>query len=174
MVDDRSTDATADVARARGARVVRRAPSPPPGWVGKPWALQQGLEAAAGESSSRSTPTRARGPGSRARSPTRSPSADLVTAGTRFDCDRAGERLLHPRMLATLVYRFGPVDARAARRGPHAGVANGQCLADARASRCSPRAASRRPAGHMTDDIALARALPRARLARARSSTAAT
>ena len=47
VVDDGSTDGTAAVARARGARVVR-APVPPPGWVGKPWALQQGLEAASG------------------------------------------------------------------------------------------------------------------------------
>src|SRR4051794_17318971 len=44
VVDDRSTDATAAVARAHGARVVDGA-EPPGGWVGKPWALQQGLEA---------------------------------------------------------------------------------------------------------------------------------
>ena len=48
VVDDRSRDRTADVARAHGARVVPGAELPP-GWVGKPWALQQGLEAAAGD-----------------------------------------------------------------------------------------------------------------------------
>ncbi len=53
VVDDRSDDATADVARriarehdaSDRVRVVRGAPLPP-GWVGKVWAMQQGLIAA--------------------------------------------------------------------------------------------------------------------------------
>ena len=45
VVDDQSSDATADIAREHGANVVRGAPLPP-GWVGKIWALQQGIEAA--------------------------------------------------------------------------------------------------------------------------------
>ena len=51
--------------------------------------------------------------------------ADWVTCGPRFVCDTAGERWLHPSMLAGLVYRFGPAD------GPAPGriVANGQCTA---------------------------------------------
>ena len=40
VLDDESTDATADVARAAGARVIDGAP-PPPGWYGKPWACAQ-------------------------------------------------------------------------------------------------------------------------------------
>src|SRR5687767_10372687 len=48
VVDDRSGDATAEVARRLGVRVVAGAELPP-GWVGKPWALQQGLEAAGGD-----------------------------------------------------------------------------------------------------------------------------
>ena len=48
VVDDESSDATAAVARGAGARVVTGR-SLPAGWVGKPWALQQGLEAAASE-----------------------------------------------------------------------------------------------------------------------------
>jgi hopene-associated glycosyltransferase HpnB len=54
LVDDGSTDGTAQVAEAisRGStrlplRVLTGAPRPP-GWAGKPWALQQGTEAAAG------------------------------------------------------------------------------------------------------------------------------
>ena len=43
----------------------------------------------------------------------RSTDADLVTASARFACDGAGERLLHPSMLASLVYRYGPSDAEA-------------------------------------------------------------
>ncbi len=48
VVDDRSEDRTADVAREHGARVIDGAELPT-GWVGKPWALQQGLIAAQSE-----------------------------------------------------------------------------------------------------------------------------
>lgn len=48
VVDDGSRDATAAVAIARGARVIR-APAPPVNWVGKAWACQQGFDAASGD-----------------------------------------------------------------------------------------------------------------------------
>lgn len=47
VVDDRSVDTTAAVAAARRARVIRGEPVPA-GWVGKAWALQQGVTAARG------------------------------------------------------------------------------------------------------------------------------
>lgn len=47
VVDDGSTDATSAVAERAGATVVA-APPPPVGWLGKPWACQQGVEAATG------------------------------------------------------------------------------------------------------------------------------
>jgi len=47
VVDDGSSDRTAEVASAGGARVVA-APEPPTGWAGKPWASQQGVDAARG------------------------------------------------------------------------------------------------------------------------------
>ena len=47
VVDDDSSDATAAVAAARGARVVRPG-TPPPGWLGKPWACSAGAQAASG------------------------------------------------------------------------------------------------------------------------------
>jgi hypothetical protein len=40
VLDDGSTDGTAELARAAGARVIRGTP-PPPGWLGKPWACAQ-------------------------------------------------------------------------------------------------------------------------------------
>ncbi|MEY3482800.1 MAG: hypothetical protein RLZ40_843, partial [Actinomycetota bacterium] len=48
VVDDESTDATASVANGFGATVLPGRPLPE-GWVGKIWALQQGIEAARGE-----------------------------------------------------------------------------------------------------------------------------
>ena len=48
VVDDGSTDATAAVARAAGARVVA-AGDPPPGWIGKAHACQRGADEAVGD-----------------------------------------------------------------------------------------------------------------------------
>jgi chlorobactene glucosyltransferase len=51
LVDDRSTDGTGDLARAVGdpRLVVISGEEPPQGWLGKPWAMQQGSRAARGE-----------------------------------------------------------------------------------------------------------------------------
>tara|TARA_B100000927_G_scaffold285904_1_gene276604 strand:- start:8528 stop:9628 length:1101 start_codon:yes stop_codon:yes gene_type:complete len=48
VVDDQSEDRTAVVARELGARVLS-GKIPPAGWLGKPWACQQGAEAATGD-----------------------------------------------------------------------------------------------------------------------------
>ena len=85
----------------------------PPGWVGKPWALQQGLEAATGDvvvSLDADTRPRRGLAGALAAALL---DADFVTAGARFACEGPGERLLHPSMLASLVYRYGPADTEA-------------------------------------------------------------
>jgi len=48
VVDDNSTDETAQIAHAAGARVVEAA-SLPAGWCGKPWACWQGAQHASGD-----------------------------------------------------------------------------------------------------------------------------
>ncbi len=48
VVDDASTDRTAEVARQNGARVIPSRPLPD-GWRGKTWACHQGAQAAAGD-----------------------------------------------------------------------------------------------------------------------------
>ena len=48
VVDDASTDHTAEVARQNGARVVHSLPMPE-GWRGKTWACHQGAQAATGQ-----------------------------------------------------------------------------------------------------------------------------
>jgi dolichol-phosphate mannosyltransferase len=151
VVDDGSRDGTAAVARAAGARVVAGV-EPPPGWVGKPWALQQGVEAATGDVVvCLDADTRPR-PGLVGALDRALDRADLVCAGPRFVCDTPGERLLHPSFLATIVYRFGPVGT-----GGRV-VFNGQCTAAER-ERFLAAGGYRDSARFMTDDIALARRL---------------
>jgi dolichol-phosphate mannosyltransferase len=158
VVDDSSRDATASIARALGARVVAAGP-PPPGWVGKPWALQRGLEEASGEIVvSLDADTRPR-PGLAGALADALAHADYVCAGARFICDSAGERWLHPALLTTLVYRYGPPDASAPAR-PSRLVVNGQCTA-VRRRRLLDAGGYAHAAAHMTDDAAQARALAR-------------
>ena len=157
VIDDCSSDGTAALARSLGARVLDGQP-PAGGWVGKSWALQQGLEAATGDivvcldADTRPRPGLA---GALARV---LDSADFVSAGPRFDCRTPGERLLHPSLLASLVYRFGPGDSADHEPRVTRLVANGQCMA-ARREPLLAAGGFRAAAGHFTDDAALARDL---------------
>ncbi|MEU6412765.1 glycosyltransferase family 2 protein [Microbispora sp. NPDC046933] len=156
VVDDESSDGTARLAAACGAAVVRGRPLPD-GWVGKQWALHQGLREARGEIVvTLDADTRPR-PGLFGALAAALGDHDLVSAGPRFVCGGLAEQALHASFLATLVYRFGPIGPPAP-PPPHRVVANGQCLAFRReAMRRADGFA--RVRGHMTDDVALARAL---------------
>ena len=152
VVDDGSTDGTAELARRLGARVVV-APPLPEGWAGKAWALDQGLRAATGEwivtldADARPDPSLPAALVSRMVADR----LDFATVAGRFDCPTTGARWLHPAMLTTLVYRYGPP-------GPHSNLANGQCMAAPRAAWIS--AGGLQPvAGHVVEDVALARHL---------------
>jgi dolichol-phosphate mannosyltransferase len=158
VVDDESTDGTAELAESAGATVVRGAPLPL-GWVGKPWALQQGLVAAGGEwvvtLDADTVPgpwlldalvERAEGDG-----------WDLLTVGARFRCDDRWQQALHPAMLTTLVYRFGPPGV-ATLPEPSRVLANGQCTIFRRDALLAAGGFTA-AAGHLTDDAALARHL---------------
>ena len=156
VVDDHSTDATAAVAAAHGARVVAAADLPS-GWAGKAWAVQQGLEAAVGDwvvtldADTRPDPrlpaagvTRAVAEG-----------ADLMTLAGSFTCPTAALAAAHPAMLTTLVMRFGPPGAAGSADTGRL-LANGQCMV-------MPRVAFLADGGlvpvahHMVEDVALAR-----------------
>ena len=158
VVDDQSSDDTAAVAAAGGARVVPGSPLPH-GWVGKAWALQQGVEAASGDwvvtldADTRPSPQLASALVARAGAD----GLQFVTIGGRFECPTAGSMWLHAAMLTTLVYRFGPPgQLHTAAPGRH--LANGQCMAFER-QRFLDADGMLPVAGEVVEDVALARHL---------------
>jgi len=158
VVDDESVDGTAAMARAAGARVVAGRPLPP-GWAGKAWALQQGLDAVSDEwvvtldADTRPSPALPQALVARAIAD----GLDVLTVGGRFECPTFGLRWLHPALLTTLVYRFPPPGA--VDQGPvHRRLGNGQCMAIRR--KVLVAAGGFAPVGHHTvEDVALVRAM---------------
>jgi dolichol-phosphate mannosyltransferase len=161
VVDDESTDATAAVARLHGVRVVDGRPRPD-GWVGKPWALQQGLEAACGEWIVCLDADVRPGPGAIGAVVARADQDgfDLMTVAGAFVCDPPLLRVLHPAFLTTLVYRFGPPGAGRAPRVDRL-LGNGQCTVSRRA-RMLADGGYAPAAPYLVDDVALVRATARA------------
>lgn len=162
VIDDQSTDTTAEIARRAGATVLAGAELPD-GWAGKAWALDQGVAAAEADwivtldADTRPDPLLptaivARAIGER---------LDLVTAAGRIDCPTPGSRWLHPAMLTTLVYRFGPPGWAPTRTDRL--LANGQCMAfDRRRLLAAGGMASVK--AEVVEDVALARSLAAAGL----------
>ncbi len=126
VVDDQSTDDTAQIAGAAGARVITGEPLPE-GWAGKAWALQQGIEAATStwvvtlDADTRPDPRLPKATVARAIED----DLGFLTVGGKFECPTPGARWLHASMLTTLVYRFGPPGADTP---PDRAMANGQCM----------------------------------------------
>jgi dolichol-phosphate mannosyltransferase len=154
VVDDCSSDGTAALATAAGATVLSGR-EPPAGWAGKAWALQQGIEAATGDwvvtldADARPDPCLPSAAVERAVAE----GCDLVTVAGRFECPTPWLAVVHPAMLTTLVYRFGPGDSIPPPRRP---LANGQCMVLPRAAfRASGALAA--VAGDVVEDVALAR-----------------
>jgi dolichol-phosphate mannosyltransferase len=157
VVDDESRDGTAHLAARLGATVLPGAPLPP-GWVGKQWALRQGVTAAAGPIVillDADTRPKAGLCGALAEL---LDTYDLITAGPRFVCGGMAEQALHASFLTTLVYRFGPIGPQAP--SPDRLLANGQCMAFRKADIVQADAFAR-VRRHLTDDVALGRLLAR-------------
>ena len=164
VVDSASSDGTRELV-AEAARLDPRIrlldDGPlPDGWVGKVWALQQGLRAAQTEwvlGIDADTEPREGLVGGVVAAAERH-AYDVVSFGPRFAAQGAGERWLQPSLLLTLVYRFGPAGDRAP--APDRVMANGQCFlarrellerhggyASARASFCDDVTLARHLAG---------------------------
>ena len=116
VVDDGSSDGTAQVAAAAGARVVRLEGDPPPGWLGKPRACLAGAEGARTEWLAFVDADVTLSPSALATmaAATRSTSTSIVGG---LDCRSFWERLLLPELgLALIQEGFPP------------GFASGQCF----------------------------------------------
>ena len=164
VVDDESDDGTAAVARGAGDRVVVvGGVARPAGWVGKTWALAQGVEAAAAAAPEArylwfSDADIEHGPGVLralvAKAEVRR--LDLVSLMARLHCASAWERLLIPAFVFffQMLYPFRRVNdpARAT------AAAAGGCMLVRRAALAAAGGLDA-IAGELIDDCALARAL---------------
>ena len=164
VVDSRSTDGTralVEAAAARDPRVRLLTDAPlPPGWVGKVWALEHGLRHATGDWILGVDADTAPAPGMVAATVAAAEvfGLDVVSFAPRFAGQSAGERLLQPAMLATLVYRLGAPTARPSVPGDV--LANGQCFL-ARRDLLLRHGGYAPARASWADDVALARHLMR-------------
>lgn len=157
VVDDRSTDPTAEAARAGGPRVaVLPGAELPEGWVGKVWALHQGAAGAAEEFLLLTDADILHEPGSLRRLVAESVSSGLALNSrmARLRCDSAAERLLIPPFVwfFNLLYPMRRVNDPA---GPAAAAAGGCVLLRRDALERAGGFASIR--GEIIDDVNLAR-----------------
>lgn len=155
VVDDNSTDQTAEIARMAGARVITGEPLKQ-GWAGKAWALQQGVLAV-------ETPWVVTLDADTAPDPrlplalvarAESEGYALMTVGGRFYCPSRGAQWLHPAFLTSLVYRFGPPGVTGVPSDRL--MANGQCMV-AQTETWKSEGVMAAVAGELVEDVALAR-----------------
>jgi dolichol-phosphate mannosyltransferase len=162
VVDSRSTDGTPDLVatyQQQDPRIRLLTDDPlPPGWVGRPWALDYGFR----QSSTGSTwllgidaDTQPQ-PGLVAAlaQVMEQEGYDLVSLAPQFILKTAGEFWLQPALLLTLVYRFGPAGTRSA--SPQRVMANGQCFM-VRRSLLTRLDGYRSAQASFCDDVTLAR-----------------
>jgi hypothetical protein len=157
VLDDQSSDGTADIAATTGddrVRVITGSP-PPPGWLGKPHACQQ-LAALAGSELLVFLDADVRiQPGGIGAATALLHDFDLVSPQPRELAETPAERLVQP-LLQWSIRTFLPVRIAERSRRPSLAAANGQFIAVRRDAYRS--SGGHRPAD-VLDDIALARAV---------------
>jgi len=135
VVDDHSSDATAEVARAAGEVTVIPAAPLPAGWTGKLWAVSQGVEAASGadyllltDADIVHSPDSVRSLVARAEAG----SYDLVSYMVKLKCETLAERALIPAFVFFFFMLYPP--AWIARRDRKMAGAAGGCMLIRRAA----------------------------------------
>lgn len=135
VVDDESNDGTGDIVRsldrgrAKDLRVIDGRPLPE-GWVGKPWACQQGAEAARGEWLLFTDADTWHGPGALGRTAAAlaEDGADAISVTGDQEARSFWERLVQPHVFVMLQQAFPPLDRPIPRRKWRRAVATGQYL----------------------------------------------
>jgi GT2 family glycosyltransferase len=161
LLDDRSTDGTADVAREIGGAAplrILRGTEPPPGWLGKNWACHQLSEAATGEvlvfcdADVDAQPSAVR----RTVAALQKHRAGAVTAIPRQRLDGWMQAAVVPLIAQLPVAAMLPLRLVPVIRSPSLSMANGQWLAFTRAAydAVGGHAAVR---GEVVEDVALGR-----------------
>ena len=161
LVDDHSTDGTAEIARAAapsGLLTVVRAAPVPPGWTGKLWAVSEGIRQAAAFDPEFFLLTDADivHPADNLRTLTAHTGYDLVSYMATLECRTLAERALIPAFVFFFFMLYPPAWIRDPRRRT-AGAAGGCMLARRRALEEAGGIAAIR--GELIDDCALARLL---------------
>ncbi len=160
VVDDRSTDDTAERVRAIAARDSRvclvAGEALPDGWFGKPWACHQAARVASGELLLFTDADTTHQPAllGHAVGALRAHGADLLTLTSQQRCRSFWERLVMPQIWLLLGLRYQPASINRATR-PDQLVANGQFIM---VRRDAYRAAGGHEAvrGEVVEDLALA------------------
>lgn len=158
VVDDHSTDGTAETARAIDPRVrVVAAPDLPAGWFGKQWACHTGAQAAQGALLCFTDADTAHGPELIARSVNAllARGADLFTVAGRQEMLTFWEKVVQPSVFAMLLSRYGGLEAMSRSTRPLNKIANGQFILVRREpyERLGGHAAVR---AHVAEDLRLA------------------
>ncbi|MGH7707041.1 MAG: glycosyltransferase family 2 protein [Vulcanimicrobiaceae bacterium] len=134
VVDDRSTDATPAILRkiaGEDARlIVVHGEELPAGWVGKPWAIRQGVRRAHGDWLLFTDADTYHAPWASASALTfaRKRGVQMVTLATGLELGTLAERALLPSILGMVVFAFGPIGAINDPSRPDRALANGQYI----------------------------------------------
>lgn len=138
VVDDRSTDGTAEIVEPAAGRRLRlvRGSDPPPGWFGKQWAIVQGYRVAKGElllfadADTRHEPEVL----PRAVRGLQTERADLFSVMPRQEMKSFWERLIQPHVFVALETRINNLQRVNRTRVPWNAIANGQFILTSRAA----------------------------------------
>jgi hopene-associated glycosyltransferase HpnB len=157
VVDDDSSDGTAEIARTAGATVVRSKPLPA-GWTGKLWALQQGVTAAKADLLLLTDADILHHPVNLREMAEKIARRDLVSLMVRLNCETPAERLLIPAFVYFFFMLYPPAWVNDSRRSTAA--AAGGCIL-VRPEALHSIGGLGRIGNEIIDDCALAREIKR-------------
>jgi len=134
VVDDRSTDGTADVVRAlaRGGERLTLIENPPlpDGWFGKPWACATGAESARGDVICFTDADARHGPDlvARAVNAMNARQLDMLSVAGHQELGTFWERVVQPHVFWMIASRYGGTETVNRSKRPKDKIANGQCI----------------------------------------------